>query len=254
MKRSSRNTLLTSAAAGLILCVMLARTGLLDHATARGSTNAAALHGHVPAASSPGPLWSDSDRPEASSQEVGWGDDAEIANEKPKTTLERWRGQVFEQHPDIAEFARLDSKVLKSTDDLSSFRRMLSDRQMILAARDDLLADGPVLSEVEQRKRMYRVEYLGAALRWKDNPERAMAIEAVSDAIFARNLDPESSPEMRKSLAGDKIELFWALMEHEPSEAEDVQYRSKGTEFERLINYARRRWDAVMSPPTDDGG
>ncbi len=174
-------------------------------------------------------------------------------DDSDKTILDKWREKVFEQHSDIAEFAKYNRRILKTLDDRTSFERMLADREMISQAKQDLLDSNIEYSEIEQRKRMYRIEYLGAAIRSQDNPERALAIEAIEDVIFANNIKFDSSEEQKHSLAGDKVELYWALIEHDPAQAALVAEKAKGTEFESILTYARRKWDSIMNADKSGG-
>jgi hypothetical protein len=166
---------------------------------------------------------------------------------EPETAISRARDAVIAGHPDIAEYRRLRGKALPTTEQRERLRAMLADPALIDAAKGDLCATEPSLTDEGQYKRMSRADFLDAALEWHDNPARASVLEAVEEAIFAPNIGGARPIELQRSLAGDKMELFMSLLDRDPARAEEIAARARGTNLERLLSYVMVRHSAAKN-------
>ncbi len=151
------------------------------------------------------------------------------------------RTQVFATRPALAEFKRLQEKVLRSAEENAAAMKLLSDPKLISEAQQDLRGSGErELDEAAQLRRMYQVDYLMACSAWKDNPERTRAIEAIKDAVMSEGLHEGAPENLRKSLAGDKIELYSALKQLDETESAKIRLWSRGRSLEPLLAHADR--------------
>jgi hypothetical protein len=165
--------------------------------------------------------------------------------EEPETSLSRARESMLEANADIADYRRLRLKALLTAEERDQLHRMLKNPTLIEAAKRDLVETGDTFSREEQLMRMARVEYLDAALEWKDNPERAAVLDAAEEALLAPNIRASQDRMMQHSVAGDKVELYLALQERDPAKAAEIASKAKGTDFEKLITYAQAKYDAA---------
>ncbi|WNG20724.1 hypothetical protein [Cystobacter fuscus] len=167
---------------------------------------------------------------------------------KPRSPLDSLRQRVMVAHPDIAQFRQLQRKVLLKPQEKEMLRDMYKDRELIEAAKQDLLAaDEETFTEEGQFKRLYRVEYLGMGLEWKENPERETLLKTVEEVILAKNIQSEQGLDLRRSLSGDKVELFMVMLYNDRKRAEELLASVQGTDLEKLLKYSMLRYDALWA-------
>jgi hypothetical protein len=167
---------------------------------------------------------------------------------KPRSPLDALRQRVMAANPDIAQFRQLQRKVLLKPQEKEMLRGMYKDRELIEAAKRDLLAaDEKTFTEEGQFKRLYRVEYLGMGLEWKENPERQALLKDVEEVILARNIQADQDLELRRSLSGDKVELFMVMLYNDRKRAEELLASVRGTDLEKLLKYSMLRYDALWA-------
>jgi hypothetical protein len=247
MRHSKRHLwFIAAGASALIIACFLFITGRLHVHRNRneGLPSSPSFAEHHPAHLLAGKLKQDTERVPRVTTVTPSNDDETERRGEPETTISRTRDRVLSTNPDIAAYRQLQSKVLRTIEEREQFHRMLKDVSFIDAAKRDLIETGSNFSEEDQYKRMCRVEYLDAALEWSDNPERATLLDTVEDIIFAPNIRVSQDDLMQHSIAGDKVELYLALLERDPERAKEIAAKAKGTEFERLIAYAQARHNA----------
>jgi len=174
------------------------------------------------------------------------------ANEQPQL-IRVARPRMLEGHPDVAEFRAIEHKVLRSTAEKKQRQEMLSDITRIRHARDRLLAtrEGPLTRE-DELERLYRVEYLAATIEDPHNPALSEAFAAIKDVILAESNVDGIPLDLRRSLAGDRMELYMALLHDAPDQAAAIAAQAKGTALEPLIRYAGQRFEVWTSPKTGE--
>jgi hypothetical protein len=167
---------------------------------------------------------------------------------KPRSPLDALRQRVMAANPDVAQFRQLQRKVLLKPQEKEMLRDMYKDRELIEAAKRDLLAaDEKRFTEEGQFKRLYRVEYLGMGLEWKENPQRQALLKDVEEVILAKNIRAEQELELRRSLSGDKVELFMIMLYNDRKRAEELLASARGTDLEKLLKYSMLRYDALWA-------
>ena len=149
-------------------------------------------------------------------------------------------------NPDLAQFRLLQRKVLLKPEERESLQAIYRDPELLAAAKRALLAEGEtVFSEDRQFQRLYRVEYVGMALEWQENPARDAVLREAKELILAKNIHNDQELELRRSLAGDKVELFMILLHNDRAGAEALLEQAKGTDLQKLLQYATTRYDSL---------
>ncbi len=176
-----------------------------------------------------------------------------VAIARRGSPLDSLRQRIMTDNPDIAEFRRLQRKILRKSQETQKLQDLYQNRDLIETAKKDLLADKDVAFSEEARfRRLYRVEYLGMGLEWKENPQRQALFNDVEEIILANNIRTDMEVELRRSLAGDKVELFMILLHNDRSRAEALLLRVQGTRLEKLLLHARVRYDALWAMGKND--
>lgn len=155
--------------------------------------------------------------------------------------------RVLDDNPDLAQYYRLEQKVLPTADERTALRGMLSDPEMIQAAKEDLLVTETTYSKDAEAKRMVAVEFLGDAATWADNPAMSTVMETIKGVIFAENISSEATEELAQSLAGDKAELYTQLLHRSPDRAKLIADLAQGKSVEPLLTYARDSYNREMA-------
>lgn len=169
------------------------------------------------------------------------------APDAPRSELDKMRARVMQSHPDIAQYRHLQRKVLMRPEERDALRGIFQDEQVLAAAKHDLLAEHEkTFSEDRQFQRLYRVEFLGMGLEWKENPGREQLLSTTKELILAKNIQNDQELELRRSLAGDKVELFMILLHNDRAQAEQLLADAQGTDLEKLLVYARNRYDVLQ--------
>lgn len=142
--------------------------------------------------------------------------------------------------PEFQKAVNLGEKVLHTKKELAEFRTLLSSPALLKEGFQRLSdtsekAEGPA-AEVA---RMQTVDFLNAALTWKENPQRAQIVRDIV-ALLDRSIDDIKAPiTLKRSLAGDAMELYFVLFKHEPTQAHDLFERSDATQ-QRLFRFATK--------------
>jgi hypothetical protein len=165
------------------------------------------------------------------------GTPAELGNEL-LIDIERWEERVRARRPRVVEFRKLANKALRSQEENVRLRELMSDPRMLATAVEDLAGRKETqLDRTRQLQRNYQVDVLNAAMSWKENPAREAAVRAAMKAVSFDNLDPSLPKDLRKSFAGDKVELYAVLLRGEPARTEELRRAAQGTRLEPLLRY-----------------
>lgn len=164
-----------------------------------------------------------------------------------RTTIQGIADMVLHSDPDLAAFRQLRRKALRTKDEQRRYHEMLQDRTRIAQAKLDLLEPDPTPSEEEELNRIYQVNYLASALAWEQNPERAYIVDSIREILFSP-ITSEPTPEQRKSLLGDRMELFQYLTVTDPKEASAIRDEVKGTPLEQVFFHAEGMLNVPSSP------
>lgn len=139
----------------------------------------------------------------------------------------------------MAHAVRLGSKALPTAKERAELRQAWSNPALVELAQATLLAEGDVrLSERHLGQRLAALDFLFAAARWGENPA-ADQVTLAAEALIARDLSQLEMPEdLRKSLAGDQIEMMQIVMRTRKSLALRMIEEFKDQAQGKLIAYA----------------
>lgn len=161
------------------------------------------------------------------------------APDEPRTHLDETLAAVLDSDPQLRKFYNLRRKTLRTAEEQQDYLAMISDPKLIAAARKDVL-DAFSATDVDQSnelRRLQRIQFMNSALAWGDNPERAKALEAVSEVVMVK-LPEGASNAVLGSLLGDKFDLFQLLMVSDPAQAEALLAQARGTRSEKVLQLA----------------
>jgi hypothetical protein len=163
-----------------------------------------------------------------------------------ETSLDGMLAELLDADPRLRQFYSLRRKALRTSAEQQDYLRMISDESLIADARADLLAafSSREVDQREELKRLQRIQYLNSALAWADNPERAAAVDAVTDVLLAE-IPTGASRSVKGSALGDKFDLFQLLMLSDPDRAAHLLAKTRGTPLENVFQLA---WATGSSP------
>jgi hypothetical protein len=139
-------------------------------------------------------------------------------------------------------FLELNSVALKSRGQKQKLNQLLSHPILIQEAAAILAARNVRgLDPEENQDRFAAVDFLGNALMWNENPKRLAVRDAVV-ALVTRDLDAvKKSPALKRSMAGDQIELYQYLLRSDQDFAlalfDEQQSRPQGALMAYLIQF-----------------
>ncbi len=142
--------------------------------------------------------------------------------------------------PQFQRAVVLGEKVLHTKKELGEYHALLASSTILQESQTRLLdlKESAHGAEAESA-RMQTVDYLNAALAWKENPQREGVIKAITQILDRPVSDLRAPLELKRSLAGDAMELYWVLYKHEPTRADDIYDRAP-REQQRLFRFATK--------------
>jgi hypothetical protein len=158
---------------------------------------------------------------------------------EPRSQLDDVLEEVLDSDPQLRKFHNLRQKAVRTSAEQQDYFAMISDPELIAAARKDLLDafSGADVDQGNELRRLQRIQFMNSALAWADNPERAKALEAVTEVVMAA-LPERASKAAMGSLLGDKFDLFQILMVSDPSQAQPLLATTRGTRSEKVLQLA----------------
>lgn len=167
--------------------------------------------------------------------------EAQLESQKREKPFKSLKNKPRYWDPGFSKFQSIDRKALPSAEDIKSLKKMLSSAKL-LKLSGEFLNDTSYLDKLDdnqERRRMLRINFLGKALHWENNPARDDVIEIFKEVILnessiRKNMDLD----LKKSLAGDKVELFWILKKYEPDAIENIMIEAHGKPTMKILKYA----------------
>ena len=143
--------------------------------------------------------------------------------------------EILAQDKTLALFKRYHDNVLLDGPRREEYRQLLADPEMMTAMADALMQPGAGKVEPKEHyHRLMQIDYLEAALTWKDNPQRPKVLELTGKVISKDNFGDGPSSERRQMLAGGKMELYRLMYEQDASKAQELVASTRGTRMEAL--------------------
>lgn len=140
----------------------------------------------------------------------------------------------------LSVFREINRKILTTTAEKAALKEQLSDENMIRRAfllLGEAIHSQEQLTENEQL-RLMALDYFEQGLKWAENPSRLQVAEALKNLLMLDNLSMIEDLTIRKSFAGDKVEIYAMLKEHEPSSIEIISTLPTDGRIRKLIKYA----------------
>ncbi len=149
---------------------------------------------------------------------------------------------ALQRHPELQEYHAISVKSVLTQRERDQLGNLLSSSRHMGEVHSTLIGEDLVeLNEGDETARMMSVDYLISAVAWNENPARAEAIQTMLSIIKADNTEASLPLDLRKSRAGDKVELFTKLLRLAPGVAtaleQDMDSRSP---LSNLLAFARQ--------------
>ncbi len=131
---------------------------------------------------------------------------------------------ALQKYPQLSDFCGVTKKAVMTERDREVLGDLLSNARRLDDAKSALLSsEETAYSEENELARVLWVQYLRLAMAWDDNPAIKGAVAVARDVFLADNLRVTLPQDLRKSLAGDKIELFATIKSRFPNVAAEIQ-------------------------------
>ncbi len=145
------------------------------------------------------------------------------------------------QFPTAFKKAIQGVKVLLNPQEHEAMRDRLIDHENIDEAAQALVRVQGRFSQAEERGRLDAVDFLVNSLTHPENPDRNYVLGAISEVILSENLFQTQDLRYRKSLAGDKVELYQVLTSTDPSVARELFKYSQNGNLSKVLRFAKGR-------------
>ena len=154
--------------------------------------------------------------------------------------------KALDDNPHLAQYYRLEQKVLPSAEERNTLRGMFADQDLIQTIKEDLLSPESTYSKEVEAKRMVAVEFLTDAVSWADNPAMGTVMDAIEGVVFAENIAADAPEDLAQSLAGDKMELYTQMLHRSPARAALLADHARGKSVEPFLTYSKDWYDRNM--------
>lgn len=138
-------------------------------------------------------------------------------------------------------FLELHTRALRRENEEVAYEQFLQDEYLIAETKRFLMAPPIDIREDDESlrtERLYAIDYFEAALEWKENPSRSMILSAIGDVLVQDPLLVLRSEDLKKSLIGDRVELFQMLARLSPNELPRVVQNIKNEAAESILAFA----------------
>lgn len=142
----------------------------------------------------------------------------------------------------LRPFYKIQQYALKTPAQKKELHQLLSSSQMIFDSLHLLHTVKNQYSDQVEKDRMMAISYLSESLRFKHNPQK----EILKDQIYRFLEDPYLAEQtkdrrLRRSLAGDRVELFSLLLKEDPSLAHQLLQDTADAHVGRLYQYVMKQ-------------
>ncbi|HEX5744737.1 MAG TPA: hypothetical protein VFZ09_00760 [Archangium sp.] len=164
------------------------------------------------------------------------------------TNTDLMKQKIFKTEPKLAQFDYFREHVLLDSNGRKDYQALLADRAMYEQTRQSLLHPESAKDSMPANvKRLMQVDYLREALAWKENPERKPLLSEVERIILEDSFGPDMAPDVKRSLAATKFELFELLYRQDPERALALAESARGTRLEKLMEYIATRAQGIVA-------
>jgi hypothetical protein len=158
------------------------------------------------------------------------------------TTTDLVKQKIFKREPGLARFDFFREHVLLDSQGRADYQALLADKELMEQNRRALLHPRDARDTMESNvERLMRIDSLRESLAWKDNPERGHLLSVVEDIILEDSFEPTMPPDVKRSLAASKTELYELLYDQEPGRAQALVEAARRTRLEKMMEYIAER-------------
>jgi hypothetical protein len=144
----------------------------------------------------------------------------------------------------LKEISELSSKALLSeAEKVELLRQIVSDENIESSLKIVEAKGEKSYSESKEKARMFAISHLARVGVNVESEAKSKMIEQLEALLLTNNLDKGQIPEaaLRKSLAGDKVEIYQIIRSLEPERARRIVKESGGTDLEGILHYAEKK-------------
>jgi hypothetical protein len=154
------------------------------------------------------------------------------------TATDMLKQRLFKTEPKLAQFDYFREHVLLDSVTREDYRKLLADKAMIEKVRNDLLHPTERKDTTETNvKRLMEIDYLREAMDWKEHPGRKDLLAEVEQIILEDSFTADMPPDVKRSLAATKLELYELYSAQAPERALALVDKARGTRVEKLLEY-----------------
>lgn len=136
----------------------------------------------------------------------------------------------------LRQFLSLREKALRSETEKSALQGLYENREFIQSTKELLKSnDASFFTREREKERFASITFLKSALSGTHDESRERVISAVEEIIETENIAPDLALEIKRSLAGDKIELFQILRRASQTRAEALLGRLGNGKLRALL-------------------
>jgi hypothetical protein len=158
------------------------------------------------------------------------------------TTTDLVKRKIFKTEPKLAQFDYFREHVLLDSHGRKDYEALLADTAMYEQMRRALLYPADAKDTIESNfKRLMQIDYLREALAWKENPARQQLMATVENIILEDSFGPTMPPDVKRSVAATKMELYEILFDQEPERTQALVEAAKRTRLEKMLEYIAAR-------------
>lgn len=133
------------------------------------------------------------------------------------------------------EFFKLQEIELKTAEQKEQYESYLENSMLLKSAKDNLLSFGQHFDKIEEKQRLQFVKYLADAIAFNDHSQIEEVKKIFLDLIEDESYFAIKDQKQKKSIIGDRLELFIALLEADELLAYDAFNRHKDRPLEHLF-------------------
>lgn len=136
------------------------------------------------------------------------------------------------------QFRVLEVKALRTDEENAELKALYVNAELIESAKNILLAEEEQGQSIEvQNRRLLMVEYFGGAMSVLVGENKEKIVQTVVELIKTDNFSVKESDWLKKSLAGDKIELLTLLKTYAPEKLEELLKDYENIQTGKLIGW-----------------
>ena len=167
-----------------------------------------------------------------------------------KLNMEEYsNSQAFKRYALGPDFLRpyfaIKQKALLNRQDKIQLEELLSSEALFDKCLEKLSSIDSIYDEYQEKDRIMAIKFISQAMKWKENPLRDDLLKKISKFLTGNPTPKKADLKTKKSVAGDRVELFLSLYDQDSSIAFELIEENKGSKSEQLFQYALRTYRKI---------